>query len=99
MPIRKLSTSRMSLSLVNDKHAPYKKPNNTPLYVHVESNHLPGIIKNIPESINKRLSHLSCDKAFNSIAPMYQAALERSGQTPTEILEGTPGRIGRLMCV
>ena len=56
------------------------KPNNTPLYVHKESNHPPNIIKNIPESINKRLSAISSNEAvFNEAAPKYQEALSKSG--------------------
>ena len=59
---------------------PYMKPNNTPLYVHKESNHPPNIIKNIPESINRRLSNISSDEnIFNAAAPTYQRALKQSG--------------------
>ena len=59
---------------------PYTKPNSTPLYVHSQSNHPPSIIKNIPVNVNKRLSSISSDeKMFNSAAPLYQEALEKSG--------------------
>ena len=59
---------------------PYTKPNSTPLYVHSQSNHPPSIIKNIPVNVNKRLSSISSDeKMFNSAAPIYQQALEKSG--------------------
>ena len=56
------------------------KPNNTPLYVHKDSNHPPNIIKNIPESINKRLSTISSNETiFNQSVKPYQEALHKSG--------------------
>ena len=56
------------------------KPNNTPLYVHKDSNHPPNIIKNIPESINKRLSTISSNETiFNQSVNPYQEALHKSG--------------------
>ena len=59
---------------------PFIKPGDTPCYVNANSNHPPGILRNIPESINKRISALSsCEDMFNTVAPTYQAALEKSG--------------------
>jgi hypothetical protein len=70
----------VTLNLKNGKHIPFTKPGNTPLYVHKKSNHPPSIRKNIPESINKRLSELSTDEeCFNTAKPAYQDALNRSG--------------------
>ncbi|XP_033096832.1 uncharacterized protein LOC117101076, partial [Anneissia japonica] len=70
----------ITLNLESGKYMPYTKPNNTPLYVHNKSNHPPGILKNIPESINKRLSEISFDEeSFNKAAPLYQQALDKSG--------------------
>ncbi len=70
----------VTLNLSNGKHMPYTKPNNTPLYIHSKSNHPTVIIKNLPESINKRLSDISSDEeAFNRAAPTYQKALDHSG--------------------
>ena len=61
-------------------HKPFMKPNNTPLYVHNKSNHPPNIIKNIPESINRRLSNISSnEKMFQKAIPTYQDALKKSG--------------------
>ena len=54
---------------------PFNKPNNIPLYINKKSNHPPRIISNIPQSINRRLSEISYDKA----APFYQKALDNSG--------------------
>jgi len=58
----------------------YSKPNNIPLYVHKESNHPPSILKNIPESINRRLCDISTNETiFNNAIPQYQEALAKSG--------------------
>jgi hypothetical protein len=61
-------------------HKYYRKPNNTPLYVHKENNHPPSITKNIPKIINRRLSSTSSNEAsFNEAIPAYQEALDNSG--------------------
>ena len=70
----------VTLNLNNGSYEPYSKPNNTPLYVHRESNHPPSIIKNIPLAINKRLNEISSSKeSFDKAAPVYQEALTKSG--------------------
>ena len=73
----------VTLDLNSGKFKPYSKPTNTPLYVHSKSNHPPSIIKNIPESVNRRLSEISSDEqVFHEAAPPYQEALKRV-DTPT----------------
>ena len=70
----------ITMDLRTETYKPYMKPNNTPMYVHSKSNHPPNILKNIPESINRRLSSISCNAtAFNDTAPVYQEALRKSG--------------------
>ena len=72
----------VTLDLNSGKFKPYSKPTNTPLYVHSKSNHPPSIIKNIPESVNRRLSEISSDEqVFHEAAPPYQEALKKSGYT------------------
>ena len=69
----------VTLNLNEEKYQPYRKPNNTPLYIDSRSNHPPCIIKQLPASINRHLSSLSSDaKSFESNAPLYQDALHRS---------------------
>ena len=51
----------VTLDLHNGEHRIYNKPNNIPQYVNSKSNHPPVILKNIPVSINKRLSEISCN--------------------------------------
>ncbi|KAL5022732.1 hypothetical protein ScPMuIL_001887 [Solemya velum] len=61
-------------------YKPYLKPNNTPKYVHTESNHPPTILKNIPESINRKINNISATETdFNEASKIYQEALDRCG--------------------
>ena len=70
----------VTLDLNTEKFQPYSKTANTPLYVHSKSNHPRNIIRNIPESVNRRLSEISSDEAvFNEAATPYQDALYKSG--------------------
>ena len=45
----------IELDLINIAYRPYKKPNDNTMYINVNSNHPPSIIKQIPSSINRRL--------------------------------------------
>ena len=59
---------------------PFLKPGDKPVYVNARSNHPPAILRNIPQSINRRLSALSSDvNKFNSVSPIYQEALNKAG--------------------
>ncbi len=70
----------VTLNLSTGKYQPYSKPNNVPLYVHNKSNHPPSILRNIPLSINKRLTEISSDEeSFQSTSPQYQQSLQSSG--------------------
>ena len=70
----------VTLNLTTGKHAPYRKPNDTPLYIHKDSNHPRNIINRIPDMIQSRLSDLSSDaKEFNNAKDDYVAALSNSG--------------------
>ena len=70
----------VTFDLTSGKFFPYRKPNNTPLYINVKSNHPPSIIKDLPKMINKRLSDLSCNKEeFDKAKPLYEKSLHESG--------------------
>ena len=70
----------INLDLNEGIYKPYMKPNDKPLYVHTGSNHPRSILKNIPLSVNKRLSMISSNKeVFDAAAPPYQEALKNSG--------------------
>ena len=69
----------IELNLKNRSYKPFKKENDTPLYVHKESNHPGCIIKNIPEMISKGLSSISSDeRSFNETKHDYELALKNS---------------------
>ena len=70
----------VTLNLRDGSYQPFHKPNDEILYVHSESNHPPSIIKQLPVSIESRLSTLSSTKEiFDKSAKPYQDALMRSG--------------------
>ena len=70
----------VTLNLNTSEHYPYIKPGNHPMYVHRLSNHPPNILRNIPDSINKRLCNISSNQeVFNTHCKIYQKALQESG--------------------
>lgn len=69
-----------TFDLSSGTYRPYRKPNDTPLYVSTQSNHPPGILKNIPKGISKRISSVSCnEEVFKEAIPIYEDALAASG--------------------
>ena len=54
----------VTFNLSNSTYRPFCKPNNEISYIHKESNHPPSIIKQIPLSIESRLSKLSSTKKY-----------------------------------
>lgn len=78
----------VTFNITEGTYGPYMKPNNIPLYVHMESNHPPSIIKNIPLNVNKRLNSISANKnVFDAAASEYQKALDKSGYSHTLVYE------------
>jgi len=70
----------ITFNLEDGSYKPYRKPNNSNRYVHVESNHPSNITKQIPKSISKRISANSCNGAvFNEAAPYYNSKLKECG--------------------
>ena len=63
-----------------------------PLYVKIQSNHPPTVIKQIPEGINSRLSAIfSKEEHFDNAKRIYQKALNDSGND-CELKFKQPGR-------
>lgn len=70
----------VTFDLRNGTYKPFKKPNNTPLYIHSESNHPPCITKQIPKGVSKRISNNSANEdIFSEAAPYYNEALRKCG--------------------
>ena len=70
----------VTLNLNDGSFKPYRKPDDETNYVHAESDHPPCIIKQLPISVEKRLSSLSSSKEiFDESKQYYQDALAKSG--------------------
>ena len=70
----------VTFNLHKNTYEPYRKPDNQPVYINVNSNHPPTIIRELLKSIGKRLSELSCNKeTFEKAIPPYTDALKKSG--------------------
>ena len=70
----------VTFNLSNATYPPFCKPNNEIAYIHKESNHPPSILRQIPLSIESRLSkHSSNEKIFKESTQIYQEALKKSG--------------------
>ena len=70
----------VTLDLETEHFQPFRKPNDVPCSVHVDSNHPPQVIKQLPKMIEKRLSELSSNEAiFRNVAPIYEKALKDTG--------------------
>ena len=70
----------VTLNLSDGLCKPFHKPNSEINYIHRASNHPPTIIKQLPLSVESRLSKLSSDEnVFILAASVYQEALKRAG--------------------
>ena len=70
----------VTFNLSNATYRPFSKTNNEITYIDKESNHPPPILRQIPLSIESRLSkHSPNEKIFKESAQIYQEALKKSG--------------------
>ena len=75
-----------TFNLSNGTYKPYKKPNDTLLYINTSSNHPPQVIKQLPSLIADRLSKNSSNKEmFGKAKPEYEKALKDSGYDSVEL--------------
>ena len=76
------------LNLRRNTYQPFRKDNNSILYIHSDSNHPSSIKKQLPNMISKRISNISSSKEiFDSEAPIYNDALHAAGYTSKIMLE------------
>ena len=62
----------VTLNLTDSTYKPYHKPNDKICYIHKESNHPPSVTKQLPISIETRLSKLSSnEKVFHESVSIY----------------------------
>ena len=65
--LKALNFLDIQLDLINSSYQPYRKPNDNPMYIDINSNRPPNIKKQIPKSISKRICELSSKKEiFNN---------------------------------
>ena len=78
--VKKVNFLDVILDLNSGRRAPFRKPLDNPIYVNANSSHPPSVIKQIPKSVQDRLSVLSSTKAeFDLAAPPYIEALKKAG--------------------
>ena len=83
----------MTLDLERGIYKPYRKPGDKPLYVSAWSNHPPGVLKNIPLGINRRLCDISSnEEIFKEAIPPYQKELDNCGYKHKLVWLGEGGR-------
>ena len=72
----------ITLNLNNEKHYPYRKPNDKPLYINRQSDHPPTILNHLPAAISRRLSGISdYEDAFLEAAPLHDNTMKASRYT------------------
>ena len=70
----------VTFDLDNNAYKPFRKENNKPIYINKHSNHPPSIPKQLPKSIEKRISETSSNKdIFDESIKPYKNALKESG--------------------
>ena len=70
----------ITLDLNTGTYKPYRKPNDEIVYIHAKSNHPANILKQLPISIETRLSNLSSNpEIFHEASTYYQNILNQSG--------------------
>ena len=78
--IKKIDFLDVIFDLNQNIFAPYMKPGDSPKYVHMKSDHPRKIVKNIPLSVQKRLSGISSNReVFMAAAETYQKSLNEAG--------------------
>ena len=70
----------LTLNLSTGKYKPNNKPDIKPIYINVNSNHPPHIIKNLPENISRRINKVSSDKTvLKNSRKLFKNTLSNSG--------------------
>ena len=77
----------MTFNLANGTYRPYKKANDSLLYINTSSNRPPQVNKQLPTSINDRLlsKNSSSKEIFNASKYEYEIALKNSSYQQTEL--------------
>ena len=69
----------VTMDLSDGTYRPYRKPNDSPVYINAASNHPPSIWKHVPKMFEKRLQSISSDEAvFNNLKPRTKKLLKEA---------------------
>ena len=72
----------MTFDLDNNAYKLFRKENNKPIYINKHCNHPPSILKQLPKSVEKRISKTSFNKdIFDESIKPYKDALKKSGSS------------------
>ena len=78
--LKRVNFLDITFDLHSETYKPYKKPNDKLMYINTSSNHPPQVIKQLPDSLSKRLSNNSSnERTFNESTGEYESALKESG--------------------
>ena len=85
-------------NLATKKYFPFRKVNNTLLYINAFSKHPPTVIKQLAKIINNRISDLSYDKeGFDKVKSVYETAILKTlEEIETDRLYGSTHHIAKL---
>ena len=91
--LKKVNFLDVTFDIENNTYEPYRKPNDTPLFINIGSNH-PKCIKNtISKSVQDRLSNISCNEnVFNKHKNIYENSLHNSGFNENLVYDNTEAR-------
>ena len=72
-----------TFDLINDIYTPYRKPNDSPVYINKNSTHPTTVLRQLAKSVSKRISETSSqcsnEQIFKESIPIYEKALKKSG--------------------
>ena len=68
------------MDLINNTYQPYQKEKSETVYINKHSNHSLNILKELPKTINKQITDISCNQdIFDATKSTYEEALSKSG--------------------
>ena len=88
----KFGLVNVTFNLANGTYRPYRKTNESLLYINTSSNHPPQVIKPLPTSISEQLSNnSSSEKIFNALKYESEIALKSSSYHQTKLIFNKTG--------
>ena len=84
----------VTFDLDNNVYKPFGRENNKPIYINKHSNHPPSILKQLPKSLEKRISETSSTKGIfdESIKPYKDAVKESDFSEASNYIAATTNK-------